>query len=115
MVRKIIKKSGAKKKIEKAAKKTLKTKVLKPAPKKEKPVGEVTHFFGKIKVAIVKFKAPVKVGMEIWFKGATTDFKQEIQSMQFDHESIKIAKKGKEVGVKVKKQVREGDGVFKAG
>ena len=104
----------------KLAKKAVKKKAVKKKPvlvklKKEKPIGAVTHFFGNIKVAIVKFKAPVKVGAEVWFKGATTDFKQTIQSMQFDHKPVKIAKKGKEIGIKVNKKVREGDEVFKAG
>lgn len=77
-----------------------------------KPIGKVTHFYGKIKVAIIKFKAPVKVGAEIAVRGATTDFKQVIVSMQYDHEPIKSASKGKEVGIKVKKKVHEGDEIF---
>jgi hypothetical protein len=32
--------------------------------------------------------------------------------MQYNHQPIKIAKKGKEVGVKVNDRVREGDQVF---
>ena len=77
-----------------------------------KPIGVVTHFYGKIKVAIIKFKQPVKVGAEIAIRGATTDFKQVIASMQYDHKPLKVAKKGKEVGIKVKKKVHEGDRVF---
>lgn len=83
-------------------------------PKKEKPIGKVTHFYGKIKVAIIKFNKPVKVGTDVVIRGATTEFKQTIASMQWDHEPIKIAKKGKEVGIKIKKKVHEGDGVFLA-
>lgn len=103
-----------KKAVKKSSKRKLAKKPVILKTKKEKSIGEVTHFFGKIKVAIVKFKVPVKTGMEVWFKGATTDFKQAIQSMQFDHKPVSLAKKGKEVGVKVKKQVREGDGIFPA-
>jgi len=80
----------------------------------EKPVGVVTHFYGKIKVGIFKFKKPVKVGVEIVIRGATTDFKQAIASIQHDHKAIKLAPKGKEVGIKVKKKVHEGDQVFLA-
>lgn len=80
--------------------------------KAPKPIGVVTHFYGKIKVAIIKFKQPFKVGGEIAIQGATTDFKQKIASMQYDHEAVKAAKKGKEVGIKVKKKVHEGDLVF---
>ena len=80
--------------------------------KETKPIGEVTHFFGNLGVAIVKFTQPVAIGTEVHFKGATTDFKEKITSMQFDHKSIDSAKKGEEVGIKVKGKVRDGDQVF---
>ena len=34
--------------------------------------------------------------------------------MQFDHEPVAVAKKGKQIGIKLKKRVREGDLVYKA-
>ncbi len=86
-------------------------KAAKALPKR-KPIGKVTHFFDKIKVAIIKFNKPVKVGAQICFEGNKTCFPQVLNSMQYNHESIKLAKKGKEVGVKVKKEVKEGDLVF---
>ena len=92
-----------------------KTTAKKPSPKKTvkpKPIGKVTHYFGEIKVGIVKFSKPTKVGASIRFLGATTDFEQAIQSLQYDHKAIATAPKGKEVGMKVKKRVREGDQVF---
>ncbi len=78
----------------------------------EKPIGEVTHYFGGIQVAIVKFNKPIKKGEMIKFKGATTEFSQEIESMQYDHKDIESAKKGQEVGIKIKEKVREGDLVY---
>lgn len=84
----------------------------KKAIKKIKPVGIVTHFFTAIKVAIVKFKQPIRIGAELHYKGATTDFKEVAKSMQYDHEAVKIAPKGKQIGIKVKKRVREGDEVY---
>ena len=62
----------------------------------------------------MKFNKPVKVGERVQFKGATSDFEDVIKSMQFDHKPIVVAKKGKEVGIKVKKKVREGDAVYAA-
>jgi len=84
------------------------------ATKEEKPIGEVTHFFGNIGVAIVKFSKPVEVGVKLRFHGATTDFSETVGSMQFDHKEVEKAKKGQEVGIKVKERVREGDQVFSA-
>ena len=84
------------------------------APKAPKPIGAVTHFYSHLKVAIVKFKKPVKVGVRLHFKGATTDFQDTVNSMQYDHKTIDMAPKGKEVGIKVKDKVREGDEVYAA-
>ena len=52
------------------------------------------------------------IGQNVAFQGATTDFSQDVASMQFDHKSIDKAPKGKEIGIKVKKKVREGDMVY---
>lgn len=81
-------------------------------PKQAKPIGKVTHYYAAIKVAIVKFSKDTKPGASVTFKGATTDFSQKISQIQYDHKPVKVAKKGKEVGVKVKDRVREGDKVF---
>lgn len=81
---------------------------------KEKEIGRVTHYFDKIGVAIVKFNKSVGVGESVRFLGATTDFSQAINSMQYDHKDIPSASKGKEVGIRVKNKVREGDAVYAA-
>jgi translation initiation factor IF-2 len=81
-------------------------------PKEPKPIGVITHFFGGIGVAIVKFNRVVKVGEKVHYKGATTDFSEVIKSMQYEHQEIQEAKKKQEVGIKVKDKVREGDEVY---
>lgn len=108
------KKISKKKPIKKKKTKTSSAKAKKSSAKKSavKPIGTVTHFFGNIKVAIIKFKKPVKVSSTIRIKGATTDFSQVIASMQLNHAAIKAAKPGKEIGIKVKGKVREGDLVY---
>lgn len=83
-------------------------------PKVAKPIGVVTHFYGHLGVAIVRFNKKVDVGTAVHFRGATTDFSDKIESMQFDHAPIKSASKGQEVGIKVKGKVREGDEVYAA-
>lgn len=83
--------------------------------KKEKAIGKVTHYYSNIKVAVIKLSAPVKQGAKIRITGGEdTDFTQEIKSMQVDHEQVKTAKKGKSIGLKVAKKVREGYLVYKA-
>ncbi len=97
----------------KAVKPVRKIKQAKPIrPAHGKPIGVVTHFYGDIEVAIVKFKKPMKIGAVIKIKGATTDLEQKIGSMQYDHKDIAVAKKGQEVGMKVDDKVRDGDEIF---
>jgi putative protease len=80
----------------------------------EKPIGKVTHYYGGIGVAIIKFNREIKVGETIHFKGPHTDFSQKIDSMQYDHKDIESAKKGQEVGIKAEQKVRESDEVYSA-
>lgn len=80
--------------------------------KKEQQIGEVTHVFSKISVAVIKFSKPVSVGDKIHIKGHSDDFSQTIESMQIDHEQVQKAKKGEEAGMKVEGKVHEGDKVY---
>ena len=80
--------------------------------KKAKPIGKVTHYYGGIEVAIVKFNKATKKGTQVRFSGATTNFEQSLDSMQYEHKDIASAPKGKEVGVKVEDKVRDGDEVY---
>lgn len=84
----------------------------KKMPRTDKPVGEVTHYYGGLKVAIVKFTQEVQSGSAATFQGATTDFSQNLESMELDRKPVTKAPKGKEIGIKVKKKVREGDRVY---
>jgi len=84
----------------------------KTSDKELKPIGEVTHYYSGLGVAIVKFSKVVRVGETIRFKGATTDFEEKISSMQYNHKNIEAAKKNQQVGIKVSEKVREGDLVY---
>jgi translation elongation factor EF-1alpha len=79
----------------------------------KKLIGKVTHYFTNIGVAVIELEDTLKVGDEISIEGATTNFTQKIESMQIEHESVKEAKKGDSIGLKVSDRVREGDQVFK--
>jgi len=77
-----------------------------------KEVGRITHYFDKIGVAVVELNGNLKVGDKIKIKGATTDFEQEVESMQVEHESVKEAKKGQAIGLKVNEKVRINDRIY---
>jgi len=80
----------------------------------EKLVGEVTHYFTNLGVAVIKVvKGELKTGDKIHIKGATSDFEQSVDSMQVEHKDVEKAKKGTMFGLKVLQHVREGDSVYK--
>jgi putative protease len=79
----------------------------------EVEVGRVNKFFGKVSVAAVDVTDSIKVGDELHFKGATTDFNLEIDSMEIDRNPIEEAKPGDLVGIKVPERVRPGDKVYR--
>lgn len=82
--------------------------------KKAKPIGEITHYYDKLGVGIIKLKAGLKKGDAIAIKGHTTDISQTADSLQLDHKDVDSAKKGDEVGIKVSDKVRDGDEVYLA-
>ena len=82
--------------------------------KKEKLVGEITHYFGNIGVAVIKASDKIKEGDTIHIVGGDADFTQEVASMEVDHEKMKEAKKGTEFGLKMDQKAREGYKVYKS-
>ena len=78
----------------------------------EQLVGKVTHYYGKLGVAIVELAAPLAVGQTIHVKGAHDDFTQVVSDMQFEHQAITAGKPGQQVGIKAEKPVHENDQVF---
>ncbi|RLI64481.1 MAG: hypothetical protein DRO67_04050 [Candidatus Asgardarchaeum californiense] len=80
----------------------------------EEKIGIVEHFFTNIAVAAIKITGgELKVGDTIHIVGAHTDFKQKVDSMQINKNSVDTVKVGDEVGIKVKDRVREHDIVYK--
>jgi len=115
--KKLIKKMVAKKKIvRKAAKRVAKKGAAKArkAAKKEKIIGVVTHYFPKVRAAVIKLKVPLALGDTVKIKGHTTEFLQDVTSMQLDHVPIDVAKKGQEIGLLVDSRVRQHDMVYQA-
>ncbi|MBF0385085.1 MAG: hypothetical protein HQL27_04355 [Candidatus Omnitrophica bacterium] len=78
-----------------------------------KEAGAVTHFFPKIRVVVVKVgPSPIKTGDTILIKGKATEFRQRVDSLQVESRDVKTAKRGEVVGLKVRKEAKEGDKIF---
>ena len=76
-------------------------------------VGKVTHYFGKLGVAVVDLTAPLKVGDKISIESEAHQFEQTVDSIQVEHASIQEASAGQSVGLKVKEKDHPGNRVFK--
>lgn len=77
-------------------------------------IGEITHYFGKISVAVIKLSKPLKTGETIRIAGGEgVDFTQVVESMEIDHQKVDKAKSGDSVGLKINERAREGYKVYK--
>jgi translation initiation factor IF-2 len=80
----------------------------------EEEVGTIVKYFAKPSVAAIEMKqGSIKKGDLLRYLGHTTDFTQEVDSMEVDNQPIEEAKAGELVGIKVKERVRENDKVYK--
>lgn len=80
----------------------------------EEQVAVIVKFFAKPSVAALEITSgTIKTGDLLRYKGHTTDFTEEVTSMEIDNQSIEEAKVGDLIGVKVKERVRENDKVYK--
>jgi len=113
-VRRQPKKKTVKKVLKKTAKKKVPAKAKAKAKLAQDVIGSVTHYFPKVRAAVIKLKAPLSVGDSLKIKGHTTDFTQSVTSMQIDRVPITSGKKGQEIGLLVVSRVRQGDIAYKA-
>lgn len=80
----------------------------------EEQVAVIVKFFSKPSVAALEVtNGTIKKGDMLRYKGHTTDFIEEISSMEIDNQVVDEVKVGDLVGVKVKERVRENDKVYK--
>lgn len=76
-------------------------------------IGEVTHYYNNIGVAVLKLTGELKVGDTIHFRGATTEFTQPVASLEIEHQKVESVGPESEVALKVTQRVRRGDRIFK--
>lgn len=79
----------------------------------EKEIGRVTHYFSHLNVAAVDLSEPISVGDIVHFKGHTSDFIQTVESMQIEHQEVKVAAPGDDVAIRVRDHVREHDKLYR--
>jgi putative protease len=80
----------------------------------ERLVGTVTHYFGGPGVAVIHItEGELHQGDTIHIVGHTSDFVEEVTSMEVEHQKVQTARAGDEIAVKVVERVRQHDQVFR--
>jgi hypothetical protein len=79
----------------------------------ETRVGKITHFYNHLSVAVLELSRELKVGDNIHILGHSTDFDQQVSSMEIEHQKVLSAGPRMEVALKVVGAVRRSDKVFR--
>jgi translation elongation factor EF-1alpha len=79
----------------------------------EQEIGKISHYFNKIGVAAIVLTGELVVGDTIHVKGHTSDWTQNVDSMQVEHDSVEKAVPGDSVGIKVEGHAHVNDAVYK--
>lgn len=77
-------------------------------------IGQVTHYYDKIGVAVVELEGNLSVGDKITFtRGGEDLFGQKVTSMQLEHKELEKATAGQTIGLKVDEPVKQDAEVHK--
>ena len=80
----------------------------------EQLIGKVTHYFGKASVAAIEITdGELRIGDTIHFVGHTSDFTQQVESMEIDRSPVEVAKVGDEIGIRVIEHARDHDKIYR--
>ena len=90
-----------------------KSKIITPNMQEPTRIGRVSHFFGKISVAVIELEDELKTGDTIRFEGKKESFEQVVDSMEIDRKKVDSASAGQSIGLKTIQPVHVGDLVYK--
>jgi putative protease len=79
----------------------------------ESKIGHITHFYNRISVGVLDLTDKLELGDRIHVLGHTTDFIQNVTSMEIEHKKVTSVGPGDKVALKVIEPVRNGDEIFK--
>jgi len=79
----------------------------------ETRIGRISHYYDHIRVVVLSLTDKLNVGDKIHVLGHTTDFAQEVTSMEIEHKKVSSVSPGDEVALKVNEPAMEGDVIYK--
>jgi len=79
----------------------------------ETKIGHITHFYDRISVAVLSLSDRLNVGDRVYITGHSTDFEQDVTSMEIEHQKVASVGPGDEVALKVIEPAKKGDSIYK--
>jgi putative protease len=79
----------------------------------ETKIGHITHFYDCISVAVLSLTDRLNIRDKVVISGHSTDFVQEVTSMEIEHQKVTSVGPGDEVALKVIEPCRKGDSIYK--
>ena len=80
----------------------------------EERIGSVIRFFDKPSIAAIKLDfGELAIGDTVHIKGNSTDFTQQIEVMEFNHQPVQKAIRGQFTGIKLSQPAKPFDLVYK--
>ena len=76
-------------------------------------IGQVTHYYDHLHVAVLALTDVIRVGDRVHILGHTTDFQQQVASLEINHQPVPAAQPGQDVALKVIGHVRAHDVVYR--
>ncbi len=77
-------------------------------------IGVVTHYYNHLGVAVLSLTGELKLNAIVHILGSTTDFVQEVHSLEIYHEKVTSAQPGDAIALKTIDVVRAGDKLYLA-
>ena len=79
----------------------------------ETKIGHITHFYDRISVAVLSLTDRLNIRDKVVISGHSTDFVQEVTSMEIEHQKVTSVGPGDEVALKVIEPCRKGNSIYK--
>jgi putative protease len=76
-------------------------------------VATITHYYDHIHVAVLSLNDQLKVGDTIHIHGHSTDFTQQVDSIEIEHKKVQSVGPGQEAALQMAQPVHEKDLIYK--
>jgi putative protease len=76
-------------------------------------IGEVTHYYNHLGVAVLALTEKIRLGDTVHVLGHSTDFRQQVTSLQLEHQPVEQGAPGQDIAMKVERRVHPHDQVFR--